>query len=94
MATAIEIRTFFQQSYKTELLARLKEKAQDGELDSVIDGDCIDGGLLSGVDETANSETKSEFGWREDSAEIAEALEQPECYEGIDYAAIIAEARK
>jgi hypothetical protein len=94
MATVTEIRAFYQKSYVEELTARLKEKAEDGELGDVLEGEGIEGGLLGGVDETAANETKSEYGWRSSTAEMEEALEQPECYDGIDFKHAIEEARR
>lgn len=91
MATATEIRAFFQQSYLTELKSRLREAAEEGELESTLEDM---GSLMNGVDEIANRDTKDEFGWRSENAEMDEALEQPECYEGIDFTAIIEEARQ
>jgi hypothetical protein len=93
MATVTEIRAFYQKSYVEELTARLREKAEEGELSDVLEGEGINGGILGGVDETAANETKNEYGWKSTSVSIEEALGQPECYDGIDFAAIIEEAR-
>ena len=92
--TVTEIRNFFQKVYTSELTDLLRQKAEDGELESILDGDTIEGYILSGIDEAANTRTKDEFGWSEDNADVAEALEQPECYEGIDFLKIVSDARR
>ena len=76
------IRAAFQRNYVEMLEARLKQD----DLESVGDGWIIDGNLLGSIDQQAASLVRQSF--RGDSA-LEQALEQPDCYEGIDYQSII-----
>lgn len=88
---------YFRWRYVRELVARLNEKFNEGELDEVVDtSGIIAGDLLTGVDQTAYSETQSEYGWRIGSEELSAAFQEagPDVYDGIDYEAIISQVRE
>ena len=90
---ASEIRAFWQEAYVDELTERLLLAAENGTLDSVLDGDTIDGSLLNSVDQNAFNATGQRWTYESESEDMQIALEQPECYEGIDFLAIIEKAR-
>ena len=88
-----EAKEFFVNAYVEELTDRLNEKAEEGELDTVLDGDFISGDLLNSVDMNAYNATVQNYGWRVDRDDLREAVAGPEIYEGIDYTAILDSAR-
>ena len=87
---------FFQASYANELFNRLCIAAEQGDLSKIVNSDdFIEGDVLNGCAQTADSLTRQEFAWRCDRQELDEALNDPEIItsDTIDFAGIIAEAR-
>nr|WP_294522634.1 hypothetical protein [uncultured Rhodopila sp.] len=81
-ATAEQIRAEFQRDYTEQLEARLKQE----DIVSVGDGYIIEGWLLDSIDLAAASAVRQSF---RNPGAVVEALEIPDCYEGIDYQKII-----
>ncbi len=93
MATDAEVNEGFREHYLRSLKERLLEKLEEGTLESYVDGDTIDGGMLTGCDEDGLSFCQTNYSWR--GVDVIAILRDAgaDVYEGIDFPAIVAEIR-